>query len=71
MRVEVVLRDMPPTISGQVEYLLCFSTIGGDGTDDPRACFGWENIRLEVETQNFPADPFMNRKKYVHAFLPK
>jgi len=69
MRVEVTLRDMPPTIGTQLGNLLCFSTIGGDGTDDPRACFGWDNIRLEIETQNFPKDPFMNRKEYVHTFL--
>ena len=69
MRVEICLRDMPPNIVDQIGALLCLSTLGGDGTDDPRPHFGWENIRLEVETQNFPQDPFLNRKQYVHTFM--
>ena len=68
VRFEIVLRDIPPTIGGIHGALLVYS-VNGAGTTDTRQLWGWDNVRLEIECQNYPRDPFLTRKQYVHTFM--
>ena len=69
LQIEVTLRDMPHTIDGKHGALMVYSAVGGDGTEDTRNYFHFANMRVEIEQQSFPKDPFPKRSFFTHTFL--